>query len=67
MKEHIKEIEEDLMKMKHDSQEKQQNNAQLLQDVLDVRDKIKKEMVEEIRQMNEEVIVQNERIVELGQ
>ena len=34
--------------------------------MLDIRDKIKTEMAEEIRQMNEEVIVQNERIVELG-
>jgi ABC-type Zn uptake system ZnuABC Zn-binding protein ZnuA len=66
MKENIKEIEDDLMKIKNEFQEKQQNNAQLLQDVLDIRDKIKTEMAEEIRQMNEEVIVQNERIVELG-
>lgn len=33
---------------------------------MDIRDKIKTEMVEEIKQMNEEVIVQNERIIELG-
>ena len=66
MKDTIKEIEDDLMKMKNEFAEKQQNNVQLLQDVLDVRDKIKTEMAEEVRQMNEEVVVQNERIVELG-
>jgi hypothetical protein len=37
-----------------------------LADVLDVRDKLKKDMQDELRQLNEEFVVQNERIVELG-
>ena len=66
MKENIKEIEDDLIKFKNESSTKQQSNVQLLQDVLEVRDQVKTDMIEEIRKMNEELVIQNERIVELG-
>ena len=66
MKENIKEIEDDLLKFKNEFGEKQSSNVQLLQDVLSVREQMKGDLVEEIRKMNEELVVQNERIVELG-
>jgi len=66
MKENIKEIEDDLLKFKNEFSEKQQSNVQLMQDVFDVRDQLKKDVNEEIRKMNEDLVVQNERIVELG-
>jgi L-lactate utilization protein LutB len=66
MKENIKEIEDDLLKFKNEFSEKQQSNVQLMQDVFDVRDQLKKDVNEEIRKMNEELVIQNERIVELG-
>ena len=66
MKENIKEIEEDLLKFKTQFTEKQQSNTQLYQDVLDVRDKLKRDMIDDMKDLHEEMVVQNERIVELG-
>lgn len=34
--------------------------------MLDIREKLKKDMIEDIKQVNEEIVIQNERIVELG-
>lgn len=46
--------------------ERECNTLSLLEDVNKVKDAVKEELLETMREFQEEIIVQNERIMELG-
>lgn len=57
----------DLIKFKDQMAEREQNTFQLLGEVDKVKDEVKEDMLQHVREFQEEIIVQNERLQELGQ
>lgn len=67
IKEKIKEMEQDMEKFKSEVREKQVQSFQMLQDVEGVKSKMREEMLKDTIEFQEELMIQNERLVEIGQ
>ncbi len=66
IKDRIKEIENDFTKFKNEVKEKELESFKMLQDVEGIKSKMKEDMLKDIMEFQEELMIQNERIVELG-
>jgi hypothetical protein len=67
IKDRIKEMEIDMEKFKGEVREKQMQSFNMLQDVEGIKSKMREEMLKDTIEFQEELMMQNERIVELGQ
>lgn len=67
IKEKIKEMEFDMEKFKGEVRQKQLESFNMMQDVEGIKSKMREEMLKDNIEFQEELIVQNQRIVELGQ
>ena len=67
IKEKIKEMEVDMEKFKGEVRQKQVESFNMMQDVEGIKSKMREEMLKDTIEFQEELIVQNQRIVELGQ
>ena len=67
IKEKIKEMEQDMEKFKNEVREKQLQSFQMMQDVEGVKSKMREEMLKDMIEFQEELMIQNERLVEIGQ
>jgi hypothetical protein len=62
----IAQFDMDLLKFKDQMQVREQNVFGLLEEVQKIKDVVKEEMLQHVREFQEEIVVQNERIMELG-